>query len=75
MVDMNTSLQLVARLFKTLSDPTRLQIIRVLTLDCQSVSAIVEATGFSQPLVSHHLSILRERGLVRAEPRDGYTYY
>jgi ArsR family transcriptional regulator len=65
----------VAELFKTLSDPTRLRIIQVLTLDCQSVSSIVEATQLSQPLVSHHLRLLRDRGLVRAEPRGGYTYY
>lgn len=72
---MTNSLDLVAGIFKALADPTRLRIIQVLTLDCQSVSAIVGATGLSQPLISHHLSILRERGLVRAEPRGGYTYY
>ena len=65
----------VAELFKTLSDPTRLRILHVLTLDCQSVSSIVAATQLSQPLVSHHLRLLRDRGLVRAEPRGGYTYY
>lgn len=72
---MDIALEAVAALFKTLSDPTRLRIIQVLTLECESVTAIVEATGLSQPLVSHHLRILRESGLARAEPRDGYTYY
>ncbi len=68
-------LETVAELFKTLSDPTRLRILNTLTLDCQSVSSIVEATQLSQPLVSHHLRLLRDRGLVRAAPRAGYTYY
>ncbi len=68
-------LENVAGLFKTLSDPTRLRIIQALTLNCQSVSAIIEATQLSQPLVSHHLRLLREYGLVRAEPRSGFTYY
>lgn len=72
---MQIPLENVAALFKTLSDPTRLRIIQALTLDCQSVSAIIEATQLSQPLVSHHLRLLREYGLVRAEPRGGFTYY
>ncbi len=72
---MQIPLESVAELFKTLSDPTRLRILNVLTLECESVSSIVEATQLSQPLVSHHLRLLRDRGLVRAEPRGGYTYY
>ncbi len=69
------SLQAVANLFRTLSDANRLAIIRGLTLKCESVSAIVERTGMSQPLVSQHLRILREQGLVRTERRGAYTYY
>ena len=72
---MDTPLERIAELFRILSDPTRLRIVKVLTLECESVSAIVEATQLSQPLVSHHLRILREYGLVRAEPHGGYTYY
>jgi DNA-binding transcriptional ArsR family regulator len=45
-------------MIKVLSDPTRLRIIEKLTLECESVSAIVDATGLSQPLVSHHLRVL-----------------
>jgi DNA-binding transcriptional ArsR family regulator len=44
-------------------------------MDCQSVSAIVEATGLPQPLVSHHLRVLRQQGLARPERRGAYTYY
>ncbi|MCL6106905.1 MAG: ArsR family transcriptional regulator [Actinobacteria bacterium] len=44
-------------------------------MDCQSVSAIVEETGLSQPLVSHHLRVLREAGLARAEIRGAFNYY
>jgi DNA-binding transcriptional ArsR family regulator len=72
---MNESLQAVAELFSTLSDPNRLAIIKGLTLKCESVSDIVERTGMSQPLVSHHLRILREQGLARTERRGLYTYY
>ncbi len=72
---MTVSLEPIAQLFKILSDPTRLRIIQALTLDCQSVSAIVNATQLSQPLVSHHLRMLRESGLTRAELRGGFTFY
>lgn len=72
---MDIPVETVADIFKTLSDANRLRIIRVLTLDCQSVSRIVEETGLSQPLVSHHLRVLREAGLTRAEGRGVFTYY
>lgn len=72
---MTILLESVADLFKTLSDPNRLRILQVLTPDCQSVSAIVEATALSQPLASYHLRVLSEQGLARAERRGAYTYY
>jgi ArsR family transcriptional regulator len=72
---MDIPLTMAAELFKVLSDPTRLRIIEKLTLKCESVSAIVAATGLSQPLVSHHLRVLREHGLARAEHRGVFTYY
>jgi ArsR family transcriptional regulator len=72
---MDVPIDTIAAVFKTLSDTNRLRIIRVLTTDCESVSAIVEATGLSQPLVSHHLNVLREHGLARAERRGAYIYY
>ena len=72
---MDILLETVADLLKTLSDPSRLRVVEALTLDCQSVSAIIEATELSQPLVSYHLRILSEHGLARAERRGAYTYY
>ena len=75
MVYMDIPLETAADLFKTLSDPNRLRVVEALTLDCQSVSAIIEATELSQPLVSYHLRILSEHGLARAERRGAYTFY
>jgi DNA-binding transcriptional ArsR family regulator len=72
---MDILLETVADLLKTLSDPSRLRVVEALTLDCQSVSAIIEATELSQPLVSYHLRILSEHGLARAERRGAYTFY
>jgi len=72
---MDTQLDAVAKLLKVLSDPTRLRIVQALTMECESVNRIVEVTGLSQPLVSHHLRVLRENGLARPERRGSYTYY
>jgi ArsR family transcriptional regulator, arsenate/arsenite/antimonite-responsive transcriptional repressor len=65
----------LAELLRTLGDPTRLRILTALDGVCVSVTAIVEATGVRQPTVSHHLRILRDRGLVVAERRGGHVYY
>lgn len=72
---MDIPVDLVSRLLRTMADPNRLRIIKVLTMDCESVSNIVRATGLSQPLVSHHLKVLREHGLVRSERRGAFTFY
>jgi len=65
----------MARLFRTLADPTRLRLLQAMTLDCQSVSDLVQASGLPQPLVSHHLRILREAGLARSARRGTYMFY
>jgi ArsR family transcriptional regulator len=40
----------------------------------RNVTELTEALDIAQPTVSHHLRILRERGLVTAE-RDGTSIY
>jgi ArsR family transcriptional regulator len=55
---------------KTLADPNRIQILYALSGTPLHVSAIAELMNTPQSTVSRHLSLLRQRGLVRAE-RDG----
>jgi len=56
---------------KALADETRQKIMSLCCCKWLSVGEIVEALGdVSQPTVSHHLSILREAGLVDSR-RDG----
>ncbi len=71
----NPSHDSMARLFRTLADPTRLRLLQAMTLDCQSVSDLVQVSGLPQPLVSHHLRILREAGLARSARRGTYMFY
>ena len=66
---------LLAAFFKTLSEPARLRIIMALTDECRPVTEVVRLTGLPQPLVSHHLRILRDAGLARGERRGAYVFY
>jgi len=63
-------------LFRTLADPTRRAIFERLKRDGeQTVRAITDQSGVSQPAVSKHLSQLKLAGLAR-DRRDGrQTYY
>jgi DNA-binding transcriptional ArsR family regulator len=62
-----TKLQLF---FQTLADANRLRIIRLIGRERRTVSQIVDKTGLSQPLVSHHLRLLREQGILQTQ-RNG----
>ena len=53
-----------ARLFRGLSDPSRLSILEALRTGPQTVTEIVAATGLSQSNTSNHLSCLADCGLV-----------
>lgn len=60
----------VARLLRTLSDPTRLRLLGLLQDGEQNVTALRRKLGLPQPTVSHHLALLRSAELV-ANRRDG----
>jgi ArsR family transcriptional regulator len=60
-----------AQMYKLLGDEGRLRILLLLAShDEMSVKALGEVLGASQPVVSHHLTLLRLGGLVRFR-RDG----
>lgn len=65
----------LGRFFKVLSEPARLRIVLALSDECRPVSDVVDATGIAQPLVSHHLRILRDAGIARPDRRGAYVYY
>ncbi len=56
--------------FRALSDNTRRQILENLAKKEMVVTEIVELFEISQPSISHHLSILKNAGLVYTK-RDG----
>jgi len=58
------------KVFKTLADPTRVRILRLLEQQELIVGELMEILGMAQSRVSRHLAILREAGLL-SDRRDG----
>lgn len=65
----------VAPRLKVLGEPTRLEIVRRLAVEDLCTCHLVDDLGVAQPLISHHLRVLREAGIVRSEPCGAFTYY
>lgn len=59
-----------ANKLRILSDPTRLSVLELLMAGSLHVGEINEKLQIEQSLLSHHLKVLREAGLVKAA-RDG----
>ncbi len=69
-------LQRAAILFKHVSDPTRLQVVSVLTEGERHVTGLCDEFNLSPPALSHHLSLLRLGGIVdRRRQGKNYFYY
>lgn len=63
-------------LFRTLADPTRRAIFERLCREGEkTVGALTARAGVSQPVVSKHLGILKQAGLVRDRPDGRQTHY
>ena len=72
---MTNAAEELQRVFKTLSDPTRVRILHLLESEELMVQELMDVLGMAQSRVSRHLAILRENGLVR-DRRDGtYVFY
>jgi len=65
----------IARVFKAMGDPSRLEIVTTIGKNARSVTEIVQATGLSQTLVSFHLRILREAGIVTTKRNGPFILY
>jgi DNA-binding transcriptional ArsR family regulator len=66
---------LQAKLFRGLSDESRLAILEALREGPLPVGRIVEATGLSQSNASNHLRCLSDCGLVSAEQQGRFVLY
>ena len=71
----NVALTTKAKLFRGLSDGSRLAILEALRQGPRSVSDVVSATGLTQPNVSNHMACLLDCGLVVREQRGRFAFY
>ena len=64
----------VSRIFKLLSDATRLKILLTLEQGERNVTSIAEVVQMEQSAVSHQLKLLKDNRMVKAR-REGKTVF
>lgn len=69
------SLSAPACLFRSLGDPARLAILRLLALGEQRVVDLTAHLGLAQSTVSAHCACLRDCGLLESRPQGRATVY
>ncbi|KQX38685.1 ArsR family transcriptional regulator [Devosia sp. Root436] len=63
-------------IFRTLADPTRRALFERLCREGEvTVGALTAQAGVSQPVVSRHLGVLKQAGLVRDRHAGRQTHY
>jgi DNA-binding transcriptional ArsR family regulator len=62
-------------LLKHVSDPTRLQVVMILSEGERHVGALCEQLNQSQPAVSHHLALLRHGGVIAPRRQGKNNFY
>lgn len=70
---MNDSI--VVEQFKALGDPVRWAIVRELRGGTRCACELSDVAAISPPLLSHHLKVLREAGLISGEKRGRWVDY
>src|SRR5687768_8055340 len=71
-VDVKTS---PLSILKALAEPQRWRIVELLAAEELCVCHLVDELDVDQPLVSHHLRVLRDAGVVESERFRYWTYY
>ena len=67
--------QLHAEICAGLADPTRIMILYTLSQSPRNVTELCNELDMSQPLVSRHLKVLRERGMVTTKRNGTVVVY
>jgi ArsR family transcriptional regulator len=66
---------MIVEQFKALGDPVRLKIVRELRDGRRCACDLAEIAEVSPPLLSHHLKVLREAGLISGTKRGRWIDY
>lgn len=64
-----------ARFLRCIGEPTRLQILKVLTRDERCVGELTNVLNKEQSLISHHLRALKECNIVKERQEAQKVYY
>ncbi len=65
----------LTKVLKALSDPTRLEIVTLLSFRPHCVCELVNIIGFSQPTISRHLQVLTDAGITSFEKSKFFIIY
>jgi ArsR family transcriptional regulator, arsenate/arsenite/antimonite-responsive transcriptional repressor len=60
--------------FRALSDPTRREILRLLSRGEQTAGELASSFDMTKPSMSHHFGVLKDTGLIESR-RDGQQIY
>ncbi len=71
----NKQLEELAEIFKALGEPNRLKIVMYLLEGERYVTELVKLTGSTQPVVSHHLKILCDAGVIESIRKGRHKYF
>ena len=63
------------KIFKALGEPTRLRILRILSVRPMYVCELESVLGISQPRISQHLKVLKEASILRESKEAQKTFY
>ena len=72
---MNLNYEYNAKIIKALSDPSRLEIIDILSCGEKCACDILEHFNFTQPTLSHHMKVLMDCGIVEYRKEGLWSYY
>ena len=64
-----------AEMCKVFTSPVRIEIIHLLRDGKKTVGELVELTGLSQPNISQHLHVMREKKIVKTDKQGNNVFY
>ena len=75
MVDKTEKLKVTTKFLKVISEPNRLNILRMLRKESLTVAEIWQYLDLPQNLVSHHLKVMRDFGILESEKKGKQVLY
>jgi len=69
------TIQRAAMLLKQVSDPTRLQVVTLLSDGERHVGGLCDDFNMSQPALSHHLAMMRHGGIINRRRQRKNSLY